>query len=86
MSDGFDEFFLLNAIFDSSGEMKSQLIGTIQGNQRSHCDEATIPFRQLLSLPHIIEQYRSVSSTSLGEKSPINFWAESDLAIAFNAP
>jgi len=86
MSDRFDEFFLFNPIFDSSAEMKPQLVGAIQGNQRSHCDEAAIPFRQLLSLPHIIEQYRSVSSTNLGEKSPINFWAESDLAIAFNAP
>jgi len=68
MSDGFDEFFLLNAIFDSSAEMKSQLIGTIQGNQGSHCDEATIPFRQLLSLPHIIEQYTVREFNQLGRK------------------
>ena len=60
MSDRFDEFFLLNPIFDSSAEMKPQLVGTIQGNQRSHCNEAAIPLRQLLPLPYIVETIRGL--------------------------
>jgi hypothetical protein len=86
MSDRFDEFFLFNPIFDRSAEMKPQLVGAIQGNQRGHCDEAAIPFRQLLPLPYIVEQYAVCEFNHFGEKSPINFWAESDLAIAVNAP
>src|SRR5215469_2421809 len=45
MSDGLDQLFLLDSVLDRFAEMESQLVRTIQSNQRRHSDKATITFR-----------------------------------------
>ena len=45
MCDSFDQLFLFDSILHRFPEMKPQLVGTIQGNQRRYGDKAAIPFR-----------------------------------------
>src|SRR5205807_2265364 len=55
--DFLDEFWLLDSVFESSLQVKPQLVGAIQSNQRRHGDETAVTFGKFFALPDVSEEH-----------------------------
>ena len=85
MCDDFYQFFLLDSVLNGVTQMKAQLVGTIQGNQRGHGGETAVAPGKLRAFPNIAKEYAFVRSTSFGAKSPSIFCAGvGSLAMIFS--
>src|SRR5215475_14407372 len=56
MCDCFYQFLRSDAVLDSSGEVKSKLVWTIQRNKCSHRDQTSVALGQFSAFPNISEK------------------------------
>src|SRR5262249_17497638 len=56
MRDCFYKFLSPDAVLDSSAEVKSKLVGTIQCNKRSYRDQTSVALGQFFAFPNVSEK------------------------------
>ena len=56
MRDCFDQFLRSDTVFDSSAEVKSNLVRTIQRNKCSYRDQTSVALGQFFAFPNISEK------------------------------
>lgn len=70
MRDGLDQLLLRQPILARSDEVRSKLVGTIEGNQCADGDQAAIALGKLRTLPHIAEEHAVRELGKLWEQYP----------------
>jgi hypothetical protein len=68
MRDCFYQFFRSDTVLDSSAEVKSKLVRTIQRNKCSHRDQTSVALGQFFAFPNISEKDVFGQLDQLGRK------------------